>query len=203
MAALPALAGALPTALMTLVALGTVAASSAGAYRTGAPAAHTGGFGEPTCETCHFSDGAAPGALTLHAPTEVAPGSAHNVRITLRDPDLRSAGFQLSARFADGPRRGQQAGSLTAPEESGLDVVVADGTEYIGHTGSSVRSVEPGEPVEWTLRWTAPTGGGAVVFHAAANAANDDDSEFGDRIYTAAMRTRVKGDAPASPPPVR
>ncbi|MCE2514350.1 MAG: hypothetical protein J4F37_04945 [Acidobacteria bacterium] len=32
-----------------------------------------------------------------------------------------------------------------------------------------------------------------VVFHAAANAANDDASEFGDFIYTASATTRPAG----------
>ncbi len=37
----------------------------------------------------------------------------------------------------------------------------------------------------WRIRWTAPAHPrGAVVFHLAANAANDDESPLGDFIYT-------------------
>jgi len=39
--------------------------------------------------------------------------------------------------------------------------------------------------VSWTLTWTAPSQADAVVFHATANAAIFDASEFGDFVYTA------------------
>ena len=51
----------------------------------------------------------------------------------------------------------------------------------------------------WTVQWrppatTAPGGGAtAVVFHAAANAANNDVSEFDHFIYTASATTRPPG----------
>ena len=40
------------------------------------------------------------------------------------------------------------------------------------------------EIASWTIAWISPTTGGSVAFHVAANAANDDASEFGDFIYT-------------------
>jgi hypothetical protein len=47
-----------------------------------------------------------------------------------------------------------------------------------------VRRVEQQDP-------TAPQQGtAAVVFHAAANASNSDDSPLGDYIYTALVRSR-------------
>ncbi|HEX9611604.1 MAG TPA: choice-of-anchor V domain-containing protein, partial [Gemmatimonadales bacterium] len=48
-------------------------------------------------------------------------------------------------------------------------------------------SVAAGGTGRWTFRWTAPDAG-AVAFHVAANAANDDDSPLGDFIYTHMMR---------------
>jgi hypothetical protein len=50
--------------------------------------------------------------------------------------------------------------------------------------------VAAGRPGRWTFRWTAPADapGRAVVFHVAANAANDDDSPLGDFIYARALR---------------
>lgn len=164
--------------------------STAGAYRTGPPAAHTGGFGEPTCATCHYSD-AGPGELVISGPDAYTPGEAHELRVTLRDPDMRAGGFQLSARFAAGDGRGTQAGAFQL--DDGLAVVTAGGVEYVGHDDDGVRYASGHEPAEWRIRWTAPAEGGAVRFHAAANAANDDDSEFGDRVHTASLEIPPAG----------
>ena len=38
--------------------------------------------------------------------------------------------------------------------------------------------------VRWQFDWVAPASDKRVVFHAAINVANNDASEFGDRIYT-------------------
>lgn len=35
----------------------------------------------------------------------------------------------------------------------------------------------------WRFRWRAPLDADTVRFHVAANAANGDRSEFGDRIF--------------------
>jgi hypothetical protein len=57
--------------------------------------------------------------------------------------------------------------------------------QYAQHlrTGTALVAADT---ARWTVLWTAPQGGaGAVRFNAAANAANEDDSQFGDYIYTA------------------
>lgn len=168
---------------------------AAAAYRTGPPAAHTGGFGEPTCATCHFQDGAATidegAALGIDAPDRYEPGATYDVRITLTDPDAEAAGFQLAVRFADGSAAGSQAGSLAGGDSTVRILTGEAGVEYASQTEIGTRLREPGHAL-WIVRWTAPAGaeGGTVVFHAAGNAANDDDSEFGDRIHLAERRTR-------------
>ncbi len=56
--------------------------------------------------------------------------------------------------------------------------------QYAQHTRAGAFTETPGV-ARWSIIWTAPsTGGTSVVFHVAANATNDDDSEFGDFIYT-------------------
>jgi hypothetical protein len=55
--------------------------------------------------------------------------------------------------------------------------------QYAQHTEAGSR-LETAGHARWTIEWTAPAGdGGTAVFHVVANAANDDDSEFGDHIY--------------------
>ena len=66
-----------------------------------------------------------------------------------------------------------------------------DGVTYAQHTEPGNALTGP-ETAAWTVEWRAPSrpDAAAVVFHAAANAANDDASEFGDFIYTASVTAR-------------
>ncbi|QXD17168.1 hypothetical protein GQ464_006280 [Rhodocaloribacter litoris] len=157
-------------------------------YADGPPPAHTGGFGEPTCYACHFDGPETPsaGSLTLDGlPAAYEPGAGYLLTVTLAHPGLGAAGFQLSARLADG----QPAGTLT-PGNARVQVqhVEATGMVYAAHTKAGTGLTAP-DTARWTLRWTAPTAGGPVVFHLAANAANGDDSAFGDVIHTRADTT--------------
>lgn len=166
---------------------------AAGAYRTGPPAGHTGGFGEPTCVACHWEEPVGAGSLRLDVPARYQAGVAYEIAVELRDPALAAAGFQLGARFAEGERAGEQAGQLAAVDSAVLVVTSESGVEYAGHSAAGTGPAGEGR-ARWVVRWTAPAGGGPVVFHAAANAANDDASEFGDRIH--ATRARSAPDAP-------
>jgi hypothetical protein len=170
--------------VLTATALLLAVASSAAAYRNGAPIGHTGGFGEPHCGACHFDPArtAGQGEAGIDAPALYRPGEIYQIEAVLRDPDLAAAGFQLTVRYADG-RAGRQAGRLAPADERTQVSVGTDGVIYAGHTEAG--AVADGGAVSWTLRWTAPDHAGPVIFHLAANAANDDESEFGDRIYLA------------------
>ncbi|HSL82732.1 MAG TPA: choice-of-anchor V domain-containing protein [Thermoanaerobaculia bacterium] len=164
----------------------------------------TGGFGEPTCHACHFDapEKPASGELLLSGvPGAFRPGARYAVTVTLRDRRLRRAGFQLTARFegsgGDGGTAGRQAGRLLVPgggSEDGPRVEVVEHRKppvlYARQTRAGSAPAAPHEAV-WTVTWIAPEEpAGPVVFHAAANAANDDDSEFGDVIHRATVRSR-------------
>ena len=74
-------------------------------YPDGAPPAHTGGFGESTCQACHFgSELNEPGGLlTIEGVPEVyRAGQAYQLTVQLTKPAMASGGFQLAARLADG-----------------------------------------------------------------------------------------------------
>jgi hypothetical protein len=177
-------------AICALVAATTTAA----AYRDGAPPGHTGGFGEPTCGACHF--GAAPddqGRTHIDAPARYAPGETYEIVVSVHHPELNAAGFQLTARFATGRAAGEQAGHLAPSDDRTAVITSAAGIVYAGHTGAG-SSPSTGGVGRWSLLWTAPAADQDVVFHLAANAANDDDSDFGDRIYVA-QRTVPPADA--------
>jgi hypothetical protein len=166
--------------------IGAGGGAAPASYVEGPPPGHTGGFGEPTCRACHF-EGALDdpaGALELSGlPERPEPGATYELALRLRHPDLRRAGFQLAARFASGGREGEDAGTLEAGEGQRVAGNTQRPVTYLQHTAEGTRPDRDGE-AEWTFRWTAPPGdSAAILFHVAANAANDNLSEFGDLIY--------------------
>ncbi len=158
-------------------------------FKTGPPPAHTGGFGEPTCRACHSDAGLnEPGGelQITGAPAAYEPGRDYQLEVVLRRAGMLRAGFQLAARFEQGTPAG-----VFAPGDARSTVIwdTLSHVSYIEHNLSGTALV--GAAGRWAVRWTAPPPGdarGVVVFNAAGNAANDDDSPLGDFIYTTVLR---------------
>ena len=185
-------AGALTAALLAAAPLPEAA------YLEGPPAAHAGGFGGDTCHACHFeNDLDAPGgSLTLSGVPDTFDASAtYRITVSLERPGMGRAGFQLAARVSEGDGAGGPAGALQVlgGDERVQAATAADGVTYAQHTEPGPALIGPGT-ASWTVVWRPPAvDATSVVFHAAANAANDDASEFGDFIYTASATTRPAG----------
>jgi hypothetical protein len=175
-----------------------IAAASLGAvarpavHRDGPPPAHTGGFGEPTCHQCHFGAGLneTGGELSIgRIPGRIERGRTYDLVVSLRRPGMRRAGFQLAARFAEGPAAGSPAGVLASGDER--TAVVRDsatGVPYAQHNRAGSALTQASGEASWTVRWSAPARAWSrVVFHVAGNATNDDDSPLGDFVYTTAV----------------
>lgn len=161
------------------------------AYSDRPPPAHTGGFGEPTCHACHFDQPLDDPGGTV-ALEGVPPGytaeESYRLTLVLTRAEMAGGGFQLAARFAEGARAGQQAGTLRALDER-VQVSEEEGILYAHHTRAGT-SLNASDAARWTLEWTPPEeGSGVVVFHLVANATNGDDSEFGDFVYTHSARS--------------
>ena len=159
------------------------------AFREGPLPAMTGGFGEETCTKCHFDNplNARGGVLLVQGvPATYVAGREYAITIAVSHPEAKRAGFELAVRVAEGLDKGQQAGMLRGPDTRTQIVFVPGRTvQYLQHTkaGSDLNGRHEGR---WTIYWTAPpSSAGRVVFHVAANAANDDASALGDFIYTA------------------
>lgn len=157
--------------------------ATAGAYGDGPPPAHTGGFGEPDCSACHFAPPAHAGGAGLQiegVPAHYRMGERYRLDVTLEADGLRQGGFSLSARVEQGAQAGEfMPGEDVRPQS-------ASGVVYVGHATPA-----KGLPAHWTLQWKAPAQcAGAVHFHAAANAANGDDSALGDAVVRAAAVSR-------------
>ena len=155
-------------------------------YSEGPPPAHTGGFGEPTCHACHFDNpiNDPAGSLELLGlPTRYDPGRTYTIAVVVGHPQLRRAGFQLSARFAKGDSAGRQAGLLEPLDQQAVVIEAGEpAVLFVQHTGLGSLALRPGSSL-WTFAWRAPSRQRDVVFHLAANAANDDASDLGDYVY--------------------
>lgn len=163
-------------------------------HADGPPEGHTGGFGESTCQDCHSENelNASGGVLGVEGvPATYQPGARYRIAVVLHSDDMGSAGFQAAFRFSDGELRGTQAGRL---EPMDAMVVVRkstpNGVEYVQHTETGSH-IAQGELAVWHFHWTAPGDRGSVTLHVAANAANGDNSPFGDLIYTAQETTKT------------
>jgi uncharacterized protein (TIGR03437 family) len=127
--------------------------------------------------------------------------------VTITDATARVYGFQLTARLASNLINGQ-AGSLTPLPGDTVFVLCADGSVK-GAAGCpasvSVESIEHNQPRtsgSFTFDWTPPAGDqGAVRVFVAGNAANGDNTNQGDHIYTANYTlTAAQADAPQIAP---
>ena len=161
-------------------------AAHAARYAEGAPPGFSGGFGEQSCDACHFHNelNAAPGRVSIDSlPDRFVPGERYPLTVTLSRPDMKLAGFQLTARFEDG---GAQAGTVApaADEQERLRVDVQSGVQYANQHKNGTAATSK-DVATWSLVWTAPPSSGPVVFHVAANAADGDGTVEGDYVYTA------------------
>jgi hypothetical protein len=150
------------------------------AYPDQTPPAHTGGFGEQTCATCHFSDvrDAAPVLSVSGLPPLFTPGEQYTLTLTVTDPGVPRAGFQMSARFLEAPCEACQAGEL--PPGDGLLRSEQDGITYLSQreAASWLRNRDG-----WQVVWRAPEQAGTVVFDIVLNLSDGDESPLGDQIY--------------------
>ncbi len=159
--------------------------SSVSVYPEHLTGSFTGGFGEETCRSCHFDYDLNPeeGNLTVSGIGEkISAGQHLEIEISVEREVLGAAGFQLSARFEDG----SQAGSfeIEGNERVMFSSSVPDSLQYVQHTREGTKPADKNKQT-WTIKWQAPESlAGPVIFNIAANAANGDQSEFGDFIYS-------------------
>lgn len=146
--------------------------------------AFTGGFGEETCHSCHFDYDLNwdEGGLTVDGINdEVEAGKTYEITIKVKREEMGKAGFQLSTRFSDG----SQAGTFQLGENERVMFTqeVPDSLQYVQHSEAGTDPVRDGEN-SWEIVWKAPDSiSDSIHFHITANAANGDQSEFGDWIY--------------------
>lgn len=207
----PGPAGSRPAGSLPAPSLSGRAVAAGGAFHTeGPPPGYTGGFDEPTCRSCHAEfDLNVGGGLALEGlPDAYEPGGTYVVSVVLRSSGMERAGFQAAARFGSPddaeaePQGGRQAGLLESLDPR--TAVVPDSTGhvlYVQHAAAGAE-VEAPDMATWSFQWTAPEEGEAVavIFHAAANSANGDNSPLGDLVYSTRRRIQPRSPHPEGPP---
>ncbi len=93
----------------------------------------------------------------------------------------------MSSRYVDG----SQSGEFSSLDPKTTIQNSLDGKiQYMNHSESG--SAGYSQNAIWKFTWKAGVLPEDVVFHIAANAANGDDSEFGDHIYVKELRKKSK-----------
>ncbi|HEY2013204.1 MAG TPA: choice-of-anchor V domain-containing protein [Bryobacteraceae bacterium] len=195
------------------------------AHAAGPDAGKTGVPGESTCNEagCHVGTAlnGGKGSVSVAFPDGLSysPGTKQHLVVTVSDPTQIRWGFQLTTRTASNSKT--QAGSFTstdqftavvcgtanldANQESFLDFPQSQACpatkplSYVEHTQAGSSRLQQGSQT-YQFDWTPPTSNvGDVTVYVAANAANGDNQNTGDHIYTAkyTLTPAAAGSAPA------
>jgi hypothetical protein len=183
-------------------------ATAAFTYEFGPPANTTGAprsatSKEPTCSQggCHSGKAlnAAGGSLTLfNAPDSYVPGTKYTMQVQVAKAGQQRWGFELTAKKADFTRGGEIVPTDTDDTQlidSDNPRPSATSPQYLEHTEPGTAWHQKDTGPMWTFDWVAPAAGsGPVTFYAAGNAANGDNNNGGDFIYTTS-KTIAEGSA--------
>lgn len=156
--------------------------------------AFTGGFGEKTCHSCHFDYDLnwKEGSLEISGlPQELIPGKSYSIKIEVIRENIGRAGFQISAR----DKRGAQSGifNISGNKRVMLTNQVPDTLQYVQHSFSGTNPVKSGVN-NWIIEWIAPDElPDTTFFNISSNAANGDESAFGDWIYVKEVKATSTG----------
>jgi uncharacterized protein (TIGR03437 family) len=179
------------------------------AYSTGPDPEHTGAPGEQTCAQsgCHIgtalnsSNGKV--EVTYSGGSTYTPGERGKFTVTITDtgtPARRVYGFQASARILSS---NAQAGAFVA----GAGQLILCGTASRTASCTSPTDVQfishstPGDTNTFSFDWNPPaTASGDIRVYVAANAANGNGTESGDRIYSTSL-TLSPGAVSGGPKP--
>ncbi|MEP7363250.1 MAG: choice-of-anchor V domain-containing protein [Acidobacteriota bacterium] len=176
------------------------------AYSDGPVPGRTGAAidGGLNCTACHFTNRPANvdprGSLRIEVSPYV-PGMKQTIRVLLSHPEARRWGFQLTARLVSDeakPAGKFSVGNLLKITCGGgaPDGNCATNTEFVEHTQASTFPGQSGGAA-WSVTWTPPANDvGEVVFYAAGNAANNNNLNTGDFIYT--TNTKVAAQPPCN-----
>lgn len=169
--------------LIVLCFIGTKSFNSANSNGNGAPAAKTGSPGDgASCTGCHSGTATSQtGWITSDIPSGgYTAGSTYTITATATASGINEFGFEISPQNTSGTLMG----SMTVTNATETKLI--SNKKYITHTSSGTSGTNNSK--SWSFSWTAPaTGSGDVTFYGAFNAANGDNDDSGDKIYTSIL----------------
>lgn len=165
-----------------------------------APLGYTGSPNENNSRTCSSQNGGCHSGsgttfqsdmISINIPDcGYIPGETYSVTLTVSSIGRNEFGFSVSPQFSDG----LTAGTMIASSGTQLN----GSGRYLTHTSAGTIESSPNTRV-WTFDWIAPqAGSGNVVFYAAFNASNNNDSSTGDLIFNSNL-TIFEGTQPDVP----
>jgi hypothetical protein len=167
------------TAAVIAIALMPVAAPLASAHPGAAPWEADGRPGRDTCATCHFETEPVRGSGKLQLqglPERPEPGKLYELAVVLKHAGMKAAGFLLG--LDPGAGAFEAASNATETNDAAIRSTLAEAKQK--------------DEARWMLKWRAPAKLPAeIVFYLSANAGNDDQSPFGDRIYLETARVKA------------
>lgn len=180
--------------------LAALAAAPLLAHSYGPPARVTGAPGDEalSCTLCHstspLNSGKGSAKIALLSGPFYIPGIKQRVAVQVLDPDQQRWGFELSARVSSDKEK-SKAGEFTSVDNF-TQVICEDwgappclsGPAFIQNTSAGTRPGTRGG-VTFQFDWTPPaTNVGPIMFYLAANAANGNNNNQGDLIYTSSLQ---------------
>ncbi|MDI6783950.1 MAG: hypothetical protein QME64_07635 [bacterium] len=151
------------------------------AYSSGPPDAHT--RPPDTCTHCHKGSPLNSGGglfQLVGVPTKYTPLSKYPITVKLEQKGQKRWGFELKAT----------AGTILIIDSTNTQV---SANTYLKQTLSGTYAGNTSGAI-WSFKWQAPsTSIDTIIFYAAGNAANNDNSKAGDYIYTTIVTTYRAG----------
>ena len=139
------------------------------------------------CAECHFGSPVQLDSESLQIigrPDLIKPGLTYTLKVRFDQDEMARAGFLLSALDTEGP-----VGTFTS-----ADKTTSTRKAQARSNLSGTALIRPGS-AEWRLQWMAPANLiNPVSFIIWANAANDDQSPFGDHIHYRTWRVELAGE---------
>jgi uncharacterized protein (TIGR03437 family) len=155
--------------------------------------------GDGVCTSCHsgtaLNAGGGSVKIILPGDNTYKPGVTQRIQVRVADSAQRRWGFELTARVDASPTT-LQAGDFNTVD-SNAKVICANGRskpcaasspiQFVTHTQAGTRLGTTGAAT-FEVDWTPPEADvGAVTLYAAGNAANGNNANTGDHIYTASL----------------
>src|SRR5688572_23604393 len=145
------------------------------------PIGYTGAPGQATCVSCHsgtLNSGTGSLALLGTPSGGYVPETTYSLQINVNDASKTRFGFEMVALTS----ANAQAGTFSLMSTNNTALQTSGGKTYVSHKNASSTNNT------WTFNWQAPaTNVGPVTFYFVGNAANGNNTDTGDNIYSTSV----------------